>query len=666
MAKFIVAISIVILIFVVTSSQQPQDSLRFRADTVDQTQSPCADFYAYACNNWRKTHPIPSDRSAWDPYYELAEKNEAAVRAILEGTERDNSADDRKVRDYYAACMDQGAIERVGLTPLALTLSRIDRMKSSVDGFVELQRLGASPLFSFYPDQDLKDASRVIATIDIGSLGMPDRSYYLNNDGPTTDLRREYVNHVRTLLELSGLESSSAALGADAILKLETEIAGFQPSRESRRDPKTQYHKLSLAELSKLTPTWNWKNYFRALGVPQVAVVNVTSPEYLKSAIELWSKRSLAEQRTFLRWHLLHALATALPEKFVAENFHFYGEKLRGVHQKPPHWKRCTNLANAHLGEAIGRIFVSSRFKPESKQRVLEIIRAIQSALLDDLATATWMSDATRTKALAKLSAYRIKVGYPDRWRDYSRLEVRRNDALGNAMRGYRFEFTRQLRKLRKPVDRDEWFSLPQEVDGYQSSSLVEIVFTAGLLQPPFFDPTMDEAVNFGAMGRAIGHEFTHGFDDHGRHFDSNGNLRDWWTHEDATAFQDRAACFVDEYSNFTVLDQRLNGKLTLGENIADNGGIRLAFAALKKYLEGKPQKLIDGLTPERRFFLAFAETQCVNMSDQTARNRLVTDPHSPGKWRVNGTVMNMPEFKQAFGCRTGDAMVTPNPCRLW
>jgi len=311
-------------------------------------------------------------------------------------------------------------------------------------------------------------------------------------------------------------------------------------------------------------------------------------------------------------------------------------------------------------------MFVASRFSPDAKQRVAEIVQAIQDALREDLTTATWMTDATRTEALAKLSAYRIKVGYPDRWRDYSGLKVLRNDALGNAIRGYRFEFARQLRKLGRPVDRDEWFSLPQEVDGYQSSSLVEIVFTAGLLQPPFFDEAMDDAVNFGAIGRVVGHEFTHGFDDHGRQFDSRGNLRDWWTHEDAVAFQDRAACFVDEYSNFTVLDQKLNGKLTLGENIADNGGLRLAFAALKKYLAGKPQKLIDGLTPEQRFFLAFAETQCVNTSDQTARNRLVTDPHSPGKWRVNGTVMNMPEFKQAFGCQPGDAMVNPKPCRLW
>ena len=670
MTKYIAAVILALALVAVGATEHPQtDSLRFRAEIVDNTHGPCADFYAYACTTWMKTHPIPSDRSSWDPYYELEQKNDEAVRRILEGKEGDNSVSERKVRDYYAACMDEASVEKHGLTELRSELDRIDHLRSPADavrGLAELHKLGSSALFSFYPDQDLKDARQVIAVIDVGSLGMTDRSYYVNDDLHSRDLREKYVQHVATMLELSGLEHSRTRAGGEAVLRIETQIARYQPSRELQRDPRTRYHKLSLAALRDLTPSWSWDDYFHALGAPPIPMVNVTYPDYLKPIIALWTNLSLDEQKAYLRWQLLHALATALPEKFVEENFRFYGEALRGAHEMQPRWKRCANLANTHLGEAIGRIFVSSHFSLADKQRVLEIIRSIQAALRDDLATATWMSEATRRAALAKLSAYRIKVGYPDRWRDYSRLEVHRDEALGNALRGYRFEFARQLRKIGKPVDRDEWFSLPQEVDGYQSSNLVEIVFTAGLLQPPFFDPEMDDAVNFGSIGRAIGHEFTHGFDDHGRQFDANGNLNDWWTMQDSVAFTERAECFVDEYSGFSVLDQKLNGRLTLGENIADNGGIRLAYLALEKFLEGKPRKLIDGFTPEQRFFLAFAETQCVNTREQTARNRLLTDPHSPGQWRVNGTVTNMPEFKQAFGCKTGEAMISAKPCRLW
>jgi putative endopeptidase len=332
-----------------------------------------------------------------------------------------------------------------------------------------------------------------------------------------------------------------------------------------------------------------------------------------------------------------------------------------------PRWKRCARLTNDALGEAIGKVYVAGHFPAEQKQRVLAQVRAIQAALRDDITALSWMSDATRQEALRKLDAYRIKAAYPERWRDYSRLAVQREDAVGNIVRANRAEFARQLAKIGKPVDRDEWFSLPQDVDGYQSAALVEIVFTAGFLQPPFFDPDMDDAVNFGAVGRAMGHEFTHGFDDHGRKFDQHGALRDWWTAEDAVGFQQRAQCFVDEYAQFPVVDdKKMNGQLTLGENLADNGGIRLAYDALEKRLEGQARAAIDGLTPEQRFFLAFAKTQCGNVADATARNRLLTDPHAPGRWRVNGTLRNFPAFEKAFACKATDAMVSPQPCRVW
>ena len=617
-----------------------------------------------------KNHPIPADRSAWDPYYELREKNADIVRGILEGREPGKGEDYRKVTTYYAACMDEATVEKKGLQALDGDLRHIAEIHSaadSVEALAQVQTLGANALFAFYPNQDLKDAGHVLATLDYGSLGMTDRDYYLKDDPETRRLRDEYRTHVGRMLEGSGLPSDLSLAGADAVLRLETGMAGAMPPREQRRDPTTQYHKLTLAQLEDLVPSWPWSKYFPALGAPSLADVNVTSPDYVKKMTRVWLDLAPEERKAYLRWHVLHAMAAALPARLVAEDFHFYGTMLRGVKEMQPRWKRCAQLTNDALGEAVGKVFVAEHFPSDEKQRALAEVRTIQAALRDDISKLGWMSDDTRQEALRKLEAFRIKVGYPDRWRDYSGLDIDGADALGNAIRANRFEFARQARKIGKAVDRDEWFSLPQDVDGYQSAALVEIVFTAGLLQPPFFDRTMDDAVNFGAIGRAMGHEFSHGFDDHGRKFDEHGNLRDWWTPQDSARFEEGAKCFVEEYSHFVVVDdKRLNGQLTLGENLADNGGLRLAYAALQRQLAGKPIQNLDGLSPEQRFFLAFAETQCGNVTDQTARNRLLTDPHSPGRWRVNGTVRNMAEFQKAFACKVTDPMVSPHPCRVW
>jgi len=646
------------------------DSLRFDAKAVDKSVEPCADFYQYACGTWMKTHPIPPDRSAWDPYYELAEKNAAIVRGILEGRESGQGEDYRKVTAYYAACMDEPAVEEKGLQALDSDLLQIAQIRTADDSVVALARvetLGADALFAFYSDQDLKDSQNVIAALDHGSLGMTDRDYYLKDDPDSKKLRDDYRAHVGRMLELSGLSHDASLAGAEAVLLLETRMAEATPTREQQRDPTSQYHKLTLKELEHLIPTWPWRRYFLALGAPPISSLNVTSPEYLEKVIGVWQGLSLEEQKAYLRWQVLHALAAALPLKFVEEDFHFYGTLLRGAKEMQPRWKRCARLTNDALGEAVGKVFVTGHFPAGEKERALAQIRSIQTALRDDISKLDWMSDQTRQEALRKLEVFRIKVGYPDHWRDYTGLQVRGDDAVGNAIRAKRFEFARQVGQIGKAVDRDEWFSLPQDVDGYQSAALVEIVFTAGLLQPPFFDPTMDDAVNFGAIGRAMGHEFSHGFDDHGRKFDEHGNLRDWWTPEDSARFEQRAQCFVDEYSQLTVVDdKKLNGRLTLGENLADNGGLRLAYAGLQNQLAGKPIPSIDGLTPEQRFFLAFAETQCGNIADQTARNRLLTDPHSPGRWRVNGTVRNMPEFQKAYACKATDPMVSAHSCRVW
>jgi len=652
------------------SQANTSPSLRFDPNAVDKSVEPCADFYQYACATWMKTHPIPPDRSAWDPYYELAEKDADIVRGILEGREPGQGEDYHKVTTYYAACMNESMVEKKGLQALESDFRLIGQIRTAEDSAVALakaQTLGADALFAFYSDQDFKDSEHVIAALDHGSLGMTDRDYYLKNDQESRKLRDEYRAHVSRMLELSGLSHEASLAGADAVLQLETKMAEAMPTREQERDPTTRYHKLTSAELERLTPAWPWGRYFLALGVQPVANINVASPDYLEKMVRAWLGLGLEERKAYLRWHVLHAMAAALPSKFVEEDFHFYGTVLRGTKEMQPRWKRCGRLTNSALGEAVGKVFVSGHFATGEKERALAQIRSIQAALRDDISKLDWMSDATRQEALRKLDVFRIKVGYPDQWRDYTGLQVRRDDALGNAARANRFESDRQLQKIGKPVDRDEWFSLPQDIDGYQSAALVEIVFTAGLLQPPFFDPTMDDAVNFGAIGRAMGHEFTHGFDDHGRKFDEHGNLRDWWTPEDSARFEERAKCFVDEYSQFVVVgDQKLNGTLTLGENLADNAGLRLAYAALENRLAEKPPQLIDGLTPEQRFFLAFAETQCGNVTEQAASNRLLTDPHSPGRWRVNGTVRNMPEFQKAWGCKAGQPTVAENACRVW
>ena len=649
---------------------RPLESLRFDPNQVDKSIDPCTDFYQYACGKWMKTHPLPADRSAWDPYYELEEKNQEIVRGILEGDKSGTGPEYNKITAYYGACMDEQLAERKGLRALRgklRILANVPSPAESAKAVATAQTLGAEALFGFYPDQDLKDSEHVIATIDYASLGMTDRDYYLRDDADTRKLREEYHAHIARMLEYSGLSHDAALAGGNAVLELETRMAQVTPTREQRRDPSTQYHKLTLDQLQALTPSWPWNDFFRAAGVDAIVAINVTSPSYLQDIINLWLGLGSEARRAYLRWEILHALALAMPEQFVREDFRFDGTVLRGAKEMQPRWKRCARLTNDALGEAVGKAFVERHFSAANKDRALAQIVSIQNALADDISNLDWMTDSTRAQAVRKLRAYRIKVGYPDHWRDYTNLQVRRDDPLGNAIRARRFEFARQMRKIGKPVDRSEWFALPQDVDGYQSAALVEIVFTAGLLQPPFFDPEMDDAVNFGAIGRAMGHEFTHGFDDHGRKFDDRGNLRDWWTPQDTAQFKERAQCFTDEYSQFVVIDEKkLNGALTLGENIADNGGLRLAYAALQHQLASKPVQSIDGFTPEQRLFLAFAETQCGNITDQTARNRLLTDPHAPGRWRVNGTVRNMPEFQKAFACKATDAMVSPHPCRMW
>ncbi|MFL5320740.1 MAG: M13 family metallopeptidase [Myxococcaceae bacterium] len=637
------------------------------AAQTDAGLDPCRDFYEYACSSWIASNPIPPDRSSWDPYYVLAQQNAEQVKEILEAEVAPDAGDARKVSDDYASCMDQAAIEDAGIAPLQRELAAIDSQRTVDDSAKALafaHKLQTGSVFALWVDPDPEDATKVIATIDVSSLGAGDRDYYLSTDPEKVKLREAYRSHVQRMLELSGQSTAQAKTHADDILAFETKLAQATPTREQRRDPKAQHHRMTASQVEALAPGFPWKSYFAALGIAMPSMLEVNSPEHLTAALKAWIALTPEQRKAYLRWAIVNELSAVLPARIDQEDFDFFGKTLRGKKEQEPRWKRCGKMTNFHLGELVGRVFVQKHFSESDRQRVTQLIAAIRAALRDDISTLQWMTPATRAEALARLDAYTIMVGHPDKWRDYSALEIRRGDAFGNEVRALRFDSARQLAKLGKPVDRTEWSSLPQEVDGYQNPTQLQVVFTAGILQPPFFDPKRDDAMNLGALGRAVGHEFTHGFDDHGRKFDRNGNLRDWWQPADAAAFEQRAQCFVDEYSKFVVVDDKtLNGKLTLGENIADNGGMRLAYAALKKQ---PPGKNIDGLTPEQRLFLAFAKTQCGKTTAETLRNRLLTDPHSPGKFRVNGTLANMPEFQQAFSCKAGDPMVNATRCQVW
>jgi endothelin-converting enzyme/putative endopeptidase len=530
-----------------------------------------------------------------------------------------------------------------------------------------LQRGGVEAMFEFGSEQDLKDSSQVIAKIDQGGLGLPDRDYYLKQDAASAELRRKYVEHVARMFVLSGETESAAKAGAEAVMKIETALAEGSMDLVSRRDPAKVYHKMSTREMEALSRRFGWREYLRASGAPEFASLNVAAPEFLKALDGAIRRFGLADWKTYLTWHLLHAAARLLPDAFVRENFAFYGKTLTGAVEMRPRWKRCVDFTDAELGEALGKEFVEQTFGAEGKARTLKMVDALEKALGKDLEQLPWMTAETKKQALAKLHMIANKIGYPDHWRDYSSVAIRRDDLLGNVERAEAFEFERQMNKIGKPVDRQEWGMTPPTVNAYYDASMNDINFPAGILQPPFYDNAMDDAVNFGGIGAVIGHELTHGFDDQGRQFDGAGNLRDWWTTEDAQEFQSRAACIAAEYSKFEVAPGAMvNGELTLGENTADNGGVRIALMALVDTIGGKESKKIDGFTPEQRLFLAFGQVWCGNEREEALRLQVKTNPHAPGKQRVNGVVQNMPEFQRAFSCQAGQPMVSANACRVW
>ena len=647
----------------------------FDPTALDRSVPACTDFYQFACGGWLARSPVPPDRARWGRFDELAERNQTALRSILEKASANDAkreAIDQKIGDQYAACMDEAAIEARGIAPLKADLDRIARLGSKAALPGELARLhagGVNAAFRYGSVPDFKDADSVIAGTDQGGLGLPDRDYYLKDDAKSADLRAKYLAHVQKMLELSGEPAAAAALDTRAVMDLETALARASLERVKRRDPANLYHKMKVAELQALTPGFDWKAYLAAAGGPPVTELNVTVPDFFKALNTQLESAPLDVWRAYLRWHLLHENAGLLPAAFVNEDFAFYGNTLTGAKELRPRWKRCVALVDSELGEALGRRYVEATFGEAGKERTSRMVAALEAALQRDIETLPWMTEATKAQALGKLRAVANKIGYPDRWRDYSSLRIARGDALGNEMRAEAFEVRRDLGKIGTRLDRSEWSMSPPTVNAYYNPLQNNINFPAGILQPPFYDNDMDDAVNFGGIGAVIGHELTHGFDDSGRKFAANGNLADWWTEEDGKEFEKRAGCIADQYSGYTVAgDVHLNGKLTLGENTADNGGLRIAYMALMQTLAdagGKPGP-IDGFTPEQRLFLGWGQIWCQNETEESARLRATIDPHSPGRYRVNGVVSNMPEFQQAFGCKAGDAMVRENACRVW
>ena len=657
-----------------SSSARPAPG--FSIDTIDKSIDPCVDFYQYACGNWIKNSEIPPDQSQWVSFVELHERNMDIERGILEkaaaGGAGRNSID-QKIGDMYGSCMDEKTVDNKGIEALKPELDRIDAVKDKrglIEEIAHVHMVGPSPLFSFYSNSDLHNADQVIAYIDQGGLTMPDRDYYLKDDQKTKDVRQRYVDYMNQMFTLEGQTAQQAAGSAQAVLRIETALAKAQMDRTTRRDPKNRDHKMSRAAAVALAPDFYLQEYFEDVHAPAFKELNVGNPEFFKQVNAVVESESLDSLKTYVKWHVLHSAAPWLSEPFVEANFK-YQQGLTGQKEIQARWKRCVNMVDRELGEALGQRYVEVAFPPESKARMLKMVGELEQSLGEDIQNLSWMSDETKKKAEIKLKAIQNKIGYPDVWRDYSSVVIKPGDLLGNVQRANEFESKREIKKIDKPLDRKEWGMTPPTVNAYYSPSYNEIVFPAGILQPPFFDPKMDDAVNFGGIGLVIGHELTHGFDDQGRKFDPQGNLHDWWTKQDGEEFEKRVSCVANEYSNFVAVDDlKLNGRLTLGENTADNGGARVALAALEKVIAadktGKEAEKIDGYTPEQRFFLGFGRVWCEKRRPEVARMRVLTDPHSPGQWRVDGVVQNMPEFEKAWSCKAGQPMVSENACHVW
>jgi len=646
--------------------------------SMDMSIDPCVNFYQYACGGWRKKNPIPADQTSWSVYGKLYQDNLNFLRGILEQAASNSNERDavtQKVGDFYASCVDEAGIEKSGLEPIKAELEAIARLNSVRELAPLVARLQMvtggyrSILFRGGSDQDPDNSEQVIASLDQGGLGLPDRDYYTKEDAKSKETRERYVQHVQKIFELLGDNPEVAKKNAETLMRMETALAKASMTRVERRDPYKLKNKMKIPGLEELAPNFDWQAYYSALQYPKIEILNVGDPAFMKQVNASLADEPLANWKTYLRFHVADSSAQYLPAKFVQENFEFYRKYLRGAKEKEPQWKRCVRYTDFLLGEALGQAYVRKVFSPELKQSTLGMVRRIEDAMAKRIERLDWMSPETKQQALVKLAGIRNKIGYPDRWRDYSAVKIERTEFLGNVQRATEFENRRQIAKIGKPVDHGEWDISPPTVDAYYNPQMNDINFPAGVLQPPLYDAKMDDAPNYGNTGGTIGHELTHGFDDEGSQFDAKGNLKNWWKEEDRKKFDERTKCVSDQYSQYLVVDEvHINGELTKGEDVADLGGEILAYIAWGAATAGKNLQPVDGLTPEQRFFIGFAQWDCSNERSEDLRVRAQTDPHSPAQYRINGVVVNMPEFAKAFSCRAGQPMVKPADkiCKVW
>jgi putative endopeptidase len=661
-------------------SAAPRKPVIFDLSAIDKSADPCTDFYQYACGNWMKNNPIPADQVRWGRFNELAERNNYLLYTELKtAADAPKSALQKQYGDFFAACMNTTEVDKLGARPLEPELEAIATLSSNKDlaAFNARQiKRGGGGFFGIGVTQDQKDSSQQIAATSQGGLTLPDRDYYLNPEARFVTIRAQYVHHMVKMFTLLGDTGDKAIAEANDVMRIETALAKGSMDRVTMRDPDKRYHMMTVAALQQMSPNYDWQAYLDGVGITQVKDIDVASPGYVTTVNTVLSTEPLQAVKSYLRWHALHGAAPLLSKPFEDENFGFFSATLEGQKEEQPRWKRCTRLTDHALGEAVGQDWVKQNFPPSAKANMEKLVHALEAAMAADLKTLPWMSDTTKAQALDKLNAITDKIGYPAHWRDYSSVVVKRDDLLGNMERADWFERKRNLDKYGKPVDPTEWGMTPPTVNAYYNPPQNNINFPAGILQPPFYSNTMDAAVNFGGIGVVIGHEMTHGFDDQGAKYDLHGNVKPWWTPEDMAKFKERTECTAKEYDGFEATPgQNLNGHLTLGENTADNGGLRIAYQALMDtlakqgaaakpgYADGKR----DGYTPAQRFFIAFGQVWCQNQTEQSASVSAKVDPHSPGRWRTDGSVQNFDAFGKAFGCKAGQPMMPASGgCRTW
>jgi len=664
-----------------SSADSPSQALPYTpgldVSSMDRSVDACEDLYTYSCGGWQKNNPIPADQSTWSVYGKLHADNQRYLWGILEQAAKPNSertASQQKIGDYFAACMNLDAIEQAGSAPLAPDLVRLAALtdKHALGawiGEVHARTASTGMLFAAGVEQDARDASRVIAAVHAGGLGLPDRDYYQKADARSQAIRARYLAHVARMFELAGATQAAAHDDAMLVMRIETSLAKASLTRAEQRDPYKIFHRQTLAELQKMVPAFDWQAYFSAAGLNPQPWLNVAQPAFVKELNARLSAESLADLKTYLRWALLDAGASYLSKSFVDEDFAFYSAYLRGVQSDQPRWKKCVTWVDRDLSEALGQEFVAQAFPAAMKAKTLLMTTQIEAAMRQRIEHLDWMRPATKREALAKLAKIRNKIGYPDFWRDYSALVITRGDFFGNVTRAIGFESHRQAAKIGQPVDRNEWQMSAPTVDAYYDAQMNDVNFPAGVLMPPLFDAKMDDAPNYGDTAGTIGHELTHAFDDEGRQFDGDGNLRNWWGQRDAAGFDERAQCIRQQYSQYVIVDDiKINGALTSGEDIADLGGELLAWMAWQEQTRSMQLAAVDDLSPPQRFFVGFAQWSCANERPERLRLNAVVDPHSPPRYRINGVVANMPEFAQAFHCKPGQALVKPpeKMCKIW